>query len=270
MSRYDLEIKKLNNDLKSGAIDAATYNRILEGLKDNYRNSEYVSTVSQYKQRSMFSSIFKLSLLAVSLILIIFFIAKNITFPTYETVTNLYNLPEPVQKNAEGYVIKYISGTPISISYVASYHIYGAVISTYDYYEYNLQNTLSPIDVALAWGKMADPENYSKIQWQSKSNRFLYHRIIDNSLLNDMTKSYIDLHFSNNHLIASSEEIKKLIKQIKVGDYISIEGYLVNVTYKKDNNYTYYWNSSTNRYDDGDGACEVIYVTNITWLQDQQ
>ena len=270
MDKYDLELKKLNKDLNSGAIDIATYNRILANLKDNCKDPSNLSNASHYKPKNIFKNIFILLLLFTLIILILFMCFANLSFPSYQTVSNLHNLPEPMQTSTKGYVTKYIWGTPINISYVAKYHIYGAVVSTYDYYEYNIQNNLSPIDVALAWGKLSNPENYSKIQWQSRSNRFLYHKIIDSTLLNDMTTSYIDSHFSNNHLIASSEEIKKLIKQINVGDYIAIEGYLVNVTYNKEDNYMFYWNSSTNRYDDGDGACELIYVTNITWLKNQE
>ena len=72
---------------------------------------------------------------------------------------------------------------------------------------------------------------------------------------------------SNNHLIPADTRVKKAIKKIKKGDHIRITGYLVYIDGKKSDGTTFFWNSSTTRDDDGDGACEVIYVTDVEWLK---
>lgn len=268
MSKHDNELKKLKKDLESGAIDISTYNKITEKLNDNYMPYSNKIKLPKDKKRIKLLNILKLVLIVLILVIVFYYIFISIPFHSYQTVTDLYNLPQPLQQSTNGYVVKYISGTPVNISYIAKYTIQGVVLDTYDYLEYNTQNKLSPIDVALGWGTLANPNNYSKVNWSSSGNRFLYHRITDYSLLNTMSESYLDDHFSNNHLIPSSNEIKKLIKSIKKGDYISIEGYLVNATYKKEDNYMFYWNSSTSRTDSGDGACELIYVIDIKWLKE--
>ena len=71
---------------------------------------------------------------------------------------------------------------------------------------------------------------------------------------------------SNNHMIHSDEHVLKCLRNVKEGDHIKIEGYLVNVYYTGKNS-TGTWPTSLSRTDHGDGACEVIYVTNITWLK---
>ena len=54
---------------------------------------------------------------------------------------------------------------------------------------------------------------------------------------------------------------------VRRGDHIRIKGYLVNVDAVKPNgSESYYWHSSTSRTDTGDGACEVIYATEISWV----
>jgi hypothetical protein len=67
-------------------------------------------------------------------------------------------------------------------------------------------------------------------------------------------------------VIHSSEHVLKLLRNIKKGDYIQIEGYLIDLVYEKNGNKGN-WSSSVSRTDHGDGACEIIYVTNVTWLK---
>lgn len=67
---------------------------------------------------------------------------------------------------------------------------------------------------------------------------------------------------SNNHLISNDETITSLIKQIKKNDYIKISGYLINAYWGNS-----YLTTSISRDDEGNGACEVVYVTDIKWYK---
>ena len=67
---------------------------------------------------------------------------------------------------------------------------------------------------------------------------------------------------SNNHLISDDETITSLIKQIKKNDYIKISGYLINAYWGNS-----YLTTSISRDDEGNGACEVVYVTDIKWYK---
>ncbi len=77
---------------------------------------------------------------------------------------------------------------------------------------------------------------------------------------------YVSTHCSNNHLIPADNAIKRKIKRLKKGDHVRIQGYLVNVDAENSAGKVYLWDTSVSRDDSGDGACEIIYVTNIQWL----
>ena len=62
------------------------------------------------------------------------------------------------------------------------------------------------------------------------------------------------------------ESLRAAIKTIKKGDHIRIKGYLVNVDAVNRDMKTFTWHSSTSREDGGGGACEIIYVKDIEWL----
>ena len=58
------------------------------------------------------------------------------------------------------------------------------------------------------------------------------------------------------HLVAATKEVAEEIKNVRWGDIIHMEGYLINIT----GDDGWYWNSSLSRSDTGDGACELVWV----------
>ena len=178
---------------------------------------------------------------------------------------SIAGIPDPVQVATKGGNSLKKSGYDITISYLYEYEIEALVVSTKRYYGSSFADKLSPMDVALAWGSAAEYNTACKIKW-SQRGRWYYWRCNESSAFDEAGGSYgISTHSSNNHLIPCDSVVKNQIKRIKVGDHIKIKGYLVNVDATKGNN-TYWWYSSTSREDEGDGACEVIYVTEVEWL----
>ena len=204
--------------------------------------------------------------------IIIIWICKNINVSNNVSnnveYVSLNYIQNPRQVRTSGNINKVINDWNVEINYVAEYKVTGRVVDVQDYYGNDLQNKLSPKDVGLTWGELAKEKNHSKLTWSSLGNRFLSWRSSDSEWIkevggvNEITKCY-----SNNHLIPSDDKNKKLINKINHGDIIRIEGYLVNIYSKKSDGSYFYWNTSTSRSDSGDGACEVIYVTNVVWLQ---
>ena len=117
---------------------------------------------------------------------------------------------------------------------------------------------LAPVDLALVWGKLADPE-YDKFITYSQSNRWYYYRYKAGSPFDN---NYVIRHSSNHHIIPASENILKAVKTLRSEDHIYLEGYLVNVrgTYR---GHKVWWNTSLSRSDTGNGACEVFYVKKV-------
>jgi len=73
--------------------------------------------------------------------------------------------------------------------------------------------------------------------------------------------------------LIKDKRLERKIKKLVAGDQVNIKGKLVNVKAQlvgkadKWEPQTFSWNSSTNRTDQGAGACEVIYVEDVQVLK---
>lgn len=173
---------------------------------------------------------------------------------------------EPVQEETTGGTTKKIDGYDVDITYKYSYDIEALVVRTETYSGSELVDRLSPLDAALAWGKVAEYNTKIDFNW-SQSRRWYYWEVSDSSVLAPVGGSaYVNRHSANTHLIPSSATVSDKVKKIRRGDHIRLKGYLVNVDARKSNGETFWWHSSTTRNDTGDGACEVMYVTKVEWL----
>ena len=141
------------------------------------------------------------------------------------------------------------------------------IVNTFNYVGYNMENQISPKDITVSWGSLANEENNSQLDFYVPKPRFVSWRSSNQAWTKSMG-NMINNQFSNNHLVPANNEIKKLINLIKEDDYIHIKGYLVHIKYTERNLY-YSWKSSISRYDNGPGACETILVTDIKWLKEK-
>lgn len=138
---------------------------------------------------------------------------------------------------------------------VAEYNLAGVVVSK-ETYSYDWNSEISPVDLAIAWGKLTEPE-YEKYVSFSQRNRWYFYEYKPESPLDH---SYINSHSSNNHIIPATLNISQALKTIKKREKVMLEGFLINLkgTYKGE---TVYWNTSLTRQDTGNGSCELFYVT---------
>ncbi|MHC1685391.1 MAG: hypothetical protein AB6733_21030 [Clostridiaceae bacterium] len=177
------------------------------------------------------------------------------------TATEKVNIEnEPIQSKIKNInkINKNIDDMKIIISPVVNYSISAEVKSTEDYSS-GWNSKISPVDLALAWGKLND-KNVDKYISYSQSNRWCYYTYKEEC---PVDSSYIDTHSSNNHIIPANDNLWRAAKAVKKGDVVKLDGYLVNVQCDA-NGQNFTWNSSTTRNDTGDGACEVFYVNEIT------
>ena len=205
-------------------------------------------------------------LAVVALIVLGFVLTPVILGVTVYEYRTISGIPEPEQTSVDAGMFRMHGETWwASAEYKAKYRIEGLVVGVEDYTGASLYDRISPRDVSLAWGDMAAHNNL--IQWQRG------HREMnaDVSLLAEWVigKSAKELfvQFSNNHLIAN-DEVKDKIAAIKRGDHVILEGFLVDVMVHESSNEDAYYelNSSLVRDDEGDEACEVMYVTSVEWL----
>lgn len=138
----------------------------------------------------------------------------------------------------------------------ASYEISGQLVSKRRYVS-GFMHKLSPWDYALAWGGLV--QQLDKLKFKQVVRFALYKY----SAKNPVDPHFVGRHFSNNHLIPANTNIRKAMARAGKGDKIKLQGYLVYVKSfaKKGGSAT--WNSSLTREDEGNGACEIIYVESL-------
>jgi len=116
---------------------------------------------------------------------------------------------------------------------------------------------ISPIDLALGWGRMSDSDVLRGIQINQTSRFALwrYQRA-------PIPRREIDLSIANMHMIPSNPVISRRLKGVREGHLIRLRGKLVGVTAPDG----FVWESSLTREDSGDGACEIVWVEDFEIL----
>lgn len=143
--------------------------------------------------------------------------------------------------NYKGYAI-----TPL-----ADYDITARVL------ERNIYNTagsdLSTLDLFLGWGAMSDSARLKDLEI-SCALRYCLFRAPSVESLKD-----VEGHVANTHTIPMTDAVQDKLDDLRVGHIVRLKGYLVRITGEGG----FVWSSSLTRDDQGDGACEVMLVTEV-------
>ncbi|MEK1907347.1 MAG: hypothetical protein AAAB13_16345 [Pseudomonas sp.] len=124
-------------------------------------------------------------------------------------------------------------------------------------YRYDRGADVSPVDLALGWGPMADPQVLSRIDI-SQGNRWYRWRTAEFPI----SRRDIEVHSANMHMIPANAEVAAELARIKPGEQVALSGQLVRV----DGDDGFQWISSLTRDDTGEGACELVWVEKLERL----
>ena len=144
------------------------------------------------------------------------------------------------------------------------YELFGLVVS-YELHDgnYNLHKRwndhLNVADYCVVWDKSAFTKYLPEFKFWN--GQFTCNFSTRNKLA---WESFDPAQLSNNHLISDEKFIRDKLRKINIGDQIRIEGWLS--TYKNLNTGSER-NTSISRDDTGNGACETIYVNDVTILR---
>jgi len=111
--------------------------------------------------------------------------------------------------------------------------------------------SLVPTDFAVGWGPMSDSAVLKQIEI-SQGNRFYYWRTESWPL----SRSEIETHSANWHVIAGSESVRKTLRALRPGSLVEFRGQLVDIEGKESRMPT-----SLSRSDTGAGACEILLAS---------
>ncbi|SIS44833.1 hypothetical protein [Neptunomonas antarctica] len=126
-------------------------------------------------------------------------------------------------------------------------------------YRLGRESDLSPIDLALGWGPMADPEVTDQIQI-TQSGRWFHWRTDKLPI----PRRDIETNAANVHIIAANKTVKDQLSRMDEGDMVQVSGQLVDIESPDG----FFWHTSMTREDTGAGACEILYATHINVLPD--
>ena len=166
---------------------------------------------------------------------------------------------DPIQTSAnqEDIIVLEIEDGVFELTPMAQYTAPVMVMSK-EYYSYGWMGKVVPIDLALAWGKLTEPQ-YDKHIDYSQGDRYYYFNYDSESPLD---AGYIGKHSANHHIIPATDNILKALKSVKKKQKVVLEGFLVFLTGTY-NGGEVFWNSSLTRDDHGDNACELFYVERV-------
>ena len=125
-------------------------------------------------------------------------------------------------------------------------------------YRWDRQATLVPVDLALGWGPMSDQRVLDRVTI-TQSMRFYW---FEYKLPPPISKDEIISHSTNVHIIPSTPAIASQCKSVRTGTLVHLKGDLVEATAAGFGP----WRSSLSRTDTGNGACELMFVTEMAIL----
>lgn len=133
---------------------------------------------------------------------------------------------------------------------LASFHVKAKVLSR-KAYRAGREAELSPMDLALGWGRMSDESVLEHLKiWQSyRWYRWRTPRF-------PIPRREIETSSANMHLIPANDWIASIIDDVRKGDIVEISGKLVRV----DADDGWHWISSLSREDVGNRSCELVWV----------
>lgn len=197
---------------------------------------------------------------------------------SYENIYSFDSIWQPVQIPTSWWTIIHANWDIVNVDFLAEYDIKWRVLATAQYWDnifqrvlgwaYREDNTIRYKDVWIWWGFLTQ-DDYVKRFKRTSLSRFLlpeYKSYEDYLYMkNRFSWNDINTHMSHNHLIPANSRIQKLLRWIKKWQFIHIKWYLVRLH----SNRWYELVSSLTRDDQWDGACETIYVTDISRLREK-
>lgn len=210
---------------------------------------------------SIVAKIIKTILVLALVALTISFFKKNDLPWSAKILPELVQEPQQQATTAEPFTIEQDSYVA-EVKPLYTYELYGLIVADYDsenwfdyFHKYDPFNTK---DICVIWGDNLENSLYHKVKFKHGEFTCFYHT--------EDWETYQQFNhdqLSNNHLVPASQEIYQKIKTAQVSDQIFLKGYLTDNQIRGPDGLASRRSSSIIRTDQGNGACEVIYVTDF-------
>ena len=136
---------------------------------------------------------------------------------------------------------------------LASFELHARVLAR-ERYRFDRAAELSPVDLALGWGRMSDSSVLARIEIRQQDRWYYW-----SSPELPIPEAEITSHSANMHMIPATPVVRDRLLDVRVGQVIRLRGQLV----RAEGLDRWTWTSSLSRQDTGAGACEVIWVESV-------
>ncbi len=189
---------------------------------------------------------------------------RDVALPDASAINDSIKLGEPLQSPTDRAVFTtVIRGYTYTLTPRASYDISGLVVSQHSGDAFlNIYHKADPgniEDVCVVWGETITNGSYRKARYKSEEFSCFY------SWSGRLVPPFNPEKFANNHLIPADASLAEQIRAIRIGDQIQMRGFLVDYAVTKDGRAVFTRKTSLTRTDTGNGACEILYVTDL-WV----
>jgi hypothetical protein len=167
-------------------------------------------------------------------------------------------VPEPFDVSRKGFTY--------TVTPLFGYELWGLVVSYHhaasfiDIAHKEWNDYLNVKDVCVIWGKNVETGVYERMSFRNRDFT-CYYRYPDR----EAAALFSENCLSNNHLLPADPLVADAVLRARPGDQVHFKGWLVSYGHQ---GASYARRSSTSRYDRGNGACEVVYVTEFEILRE--
>lgn len=183
-----------------------------------------------------------------------------------EVASSLTEDPAQTPTDEPPFIFQY-GGQSYDIIPVANYEISGLIVTHNDVSSlmdaYHTSDSVDFRDICLVWGENVASQIFRKYKFWSMPWSCHYQ-----SIKREDAYSLVDSQLSNNHLLAANEKVRQTIRAMQIGDQVRLQGMLIN--YHPSGQPHMLRRSSTVRDDEGNGACEVLWVETATIIRKGQ
>jgi hypothetical protein len=139
---------------------------------------------------------------------------------------------------------------------LADFSLRARVLSREDY-RFDAQAQLSPIDLALGWGRMSDSAVIEQLDIRQAGRFYRYRWGAQGP---PIPAPEIVRSSANMHLVPADAAVAAVLDRVRRGDVVHFRGQLIEAV-RADG---WRWRSSLSREDSGAGACELVWVTALS------
>lgn len=119
-----------------------------------------------------------------------------------------------------------------------------------------------PMDLAVGWGNFLDLQHFEKIHVSQSDRHYTW-----SYWGKRWAPAFIHEHSANLHIIPASNALREKLSQLKKAQLISVKGRLVDVSHPVLHEV---WKTSLSRKDTGTGACEILWLEELSILQEEE